>query len=91
MGIALWLACAAVVFFAARSVPYARPASWLTELAVTIISAIVLGCAATALDFGGWKELDWRAGLFVFFGTATFASAHRLVRILLAPAPASIK
>lgn len=90
MGIALWLACAAVVFFAARSVPYARPIAWLAELIVAIVSAIALGAAATALDFGGWKELDWRAGLFVFFGTATMVGTNRFVR-LLAPASASNK
>jgi len=80
MGIALWLGCAIVVFFIARSVPYARPRRWIGELITSLLSALAMGITATALDFGGWNEPDWRAGLFVVFGAAAIIGAVRLIR-----------
>jgi peptidoglycan/LPS O-acetylase OafA/YrhL len=80
MGIALWMACALAVFFALRRVPFGRPASWLPELVTSVISGFLLGILATALDFGGWNEPDWRAALFVLFGSAAIAGAVRLIR-----------
>jgi uncharacterized membrane protein YeaQ/YmgE (transglycosylase-associated protein family) len=77
MGIALWLGCALVVFFVARRVPHGRPAGWFGELAAAIVSALALGVIATALDFGGWNEADWRAPLFVFLGTAAVVGVLR--------------
>jgi hypothetical protein len=84
MGIALWLGCATTVFFVARTVRYARPPRWIGELVTALISSIVMGVIATALDFGGWNELDWRAGLFVFFGTAAILGALRIILLLSA-------
>ena len=81
MGIGLWMLCAAAVFFAIRTVPFGRPIGWIGELAAVIISAFIAGAAATALDFGGWKEPDWRAGLFVLFGSAAIAGAARVFRL----------
>jgi hypothetical protein len=80
MGIALWLGCATVIFFIARSVPYARPRRWIGELFTVFISAMAMGVTATALDFGGWNEPDWRAALFVVFGVAAIVGAVRLIR-----------
>ncbi len=79
MGIALWLGCALAVFFLARTVPFARTARWLVELIAALASAIALGALATALDFGGWNEADWRAGVFVLFGAAAIVGFVRLV------------
>ena len=84
MGIGLWLACALVVFFVARNVPYARPARWIGELITSLVSALAMGVAATALDFGGWNEPDWRAALFVIFGTAAIIGALRIVLMVSA-------
>ena len=81
MGIALWIACAAAVFFAIRNIRFGRPAGWVSELIIVVTSALILGAIATALDFGGWKELDWRAGLFVFFGSSAVAGAVRLLHL----------
>ena len=78
MGIALWLICGVVSFVIARLIPFARRKPW-AELAVTLIVALLLGVLATTLDFGGWNEPDWRAGLFAFFGS--FAAAG-IVRAL---------
>jgi hypothetical protein len=78
MGIALWMACAAAVFFAIRNIKFGRPASGIGELVAVVISALLLGGVATALDFGGWNEPDWRAALFVFFGCVAITGALRL-------------
>ncbi|MEA2417233.1 MAG: hypothetical protein QOI58_3890 [Thermoanaerobaculia bacterium] len=83
MGIALWMTCAAAVFFAIRRVRFARPKGWIGELFTVVIGALVLGSVATALDFGGWNELDWRAGLFVLFGSAALAGAIRFARLAM--------
>lgn len=83
MGIALWMLCAAAVFFAVRKVRFGRPAGWIGELFAVVIGALLLGAIATALDFGGWKELDWRAGLFVLFGSAAVAGAIRFARLAM--------
>ena len=89
MGIALWLGCATMIFFIARSVPYARPRRWIGELVTSLLGALAMGVTATALDFGGGNEPDWRAGLFVVFGTAAIAGALRAIRILRSPTPNS--
>ena len=83
MGIALWMLCAAAVFFAIRFVRFGRPRSWIGELFAVVIGALLLGAMATAFDFGGWKEPDWRAGLFVLFGTAAIAGAIRYGRLAM--------
>jgi len=83
MGIALWTTCAAAVFFAIRRIRFARPMRWIGELFTVVIGAFVLGGVATALDFGGWNEPDWRAGLFVLFGSAAVAGAIRYVRLAM--------
>jgi hypothetical protein len=81
MGIALWIACAGVVFLAIRNIRFGRPTGWIVELIVVTISALILGAIATALDFGGWNELDWRAALFVLLGSAAVAGAIRVLRL----------
>jgi len=81
MGIGLWMLCATAVFLAIRRVPFGRPASWIAELLTAFVSALLLGALATALDFGGWNEPDWRAGLFVLLGTAAITGSVRFVRL----------
>ena len=84
MGIALWLLCGVVSFGIARLIPFARRSPWL-ELAVTVTVALLLGVLATALDFGGWNEPDWRAGLFTFFGSFAAAGSIRVLQSLAKP------
>ncbi|MEA2239937.1 MAG: hypothetical protein QOC81_4661 [Thermoanaerobaculia bacterium] len=81
MGIALWTGCAAVSFLSARAVPFGRPHRWIWELIAALASALVLGLAATALDFGGWNEPDWRAGVFVLFGSAAVIGVMRIASL----------
>lgn len=81
MGVALWIAAGLAAWVLARLIPVARPKSWVVELALSIIAAVLLGFAATAGDFGGLREPDWRAGLFAFFGAFAVAGVFRLVTI----------
>lgn len=81
MGIGLWMLCAVAVFLVIRRIPFGRSPRWIAELFTSIASALLLGALATALDFGGWNEPDWRAGLFVLFGSAAIAGTVRFVRL----------
>ena len=78
MGIALWVVCSVAAFLLARMAPWRRRPAWIGELSVSIASGFLLGALATALDFGGWSEPDWRAGLFVFLGALAAAGLFRL-------------
>ena len=84
VGIALWLVCGVVSFGLARLIPFARRSPW-AELGVTVTVALLLGVLATALDFGGWTEPDWRAGLFTFFGSFAAAGTIRVLQSLAKP------
>jgi hypothetical protein len=79
VGVTFWLGCGFVAFLLARLIPLARR-GWTAELVVTLAAALLLGALATALDFGGWRELDWRAGLFAFFGSFAAAGTLRAVQ-----------
>ena len=80
MGVALWLGSGFAAWILARIVPLRRgPGRW-SELAAAIVTALLLGTLATALDFGGWNEPDWRAGLFALFGAFAAAGAVRAAR-----------
>ena len=80
MGIVLWAADGVFSFVLARLIPTARKRPWLAELAASILVALLLGLIATAMDFGGWSEPDWRAGLFVVFGSFATIGALRAVQ-----------
>ncbi len=84
MGIALWVVSSVVAFLLARMAPWRRRPAWAGELSVSIATGLVLGAAATALDFGGWSEPDWRAALFVVLGA--FAAAG-MIRLTMAALP----
>ena len=79
MGVALWLACGLAAFLIARLIPPGR-SGWITEAVIAIVTGSLLGVVATALDFGGWNEADWRAGLFVVFGSFAAVGALRAVK-----------
>ena len=80
VGIGLWLVSGVVAFLFARIVPLHRPPGRGAELVLAIVTALLLGIVATALDFGGWQEPDWRAGLFVFLGAFALLGTFRAVR-----------
>lgn len=64
MGVVLWIVAALVAFLVARIIPLGRRPSWRLELVAAIAAGALAGVVATALDFGGWGALDWRAAVF---------------------------
>jgi fluoride ion exporter CrcB/FEX len=84
MGIALWLSSSVVAFLLARMLPWHRRRARIGEFLVSILAGLLLGVTATALDFGGWNEPDWRAGLFVLLGALAAAGTFRLT---ISPTP----
>lgn len=79
----MWTASALSAFFVARIIPVGRRSRWIAELGVAIAAAWICGVAATALDFGGWREPDWRAALFALFGGLTALALLRAARLSL--------
>ena len=79
MGLVLWMVCGVAAFLVARIVPPGRPSGWIVEAVVGIVAALALGVLATFLDFGGWREPDWRAGLFIVFGSFAAIGLSRLL------------
>ena len=77
MGAAMWFAAGVASFLVARIVPLRRPKRWVLELVFTLATALALGVVATALDFGGWREPDWRAGVFTLLGSFTVPGLFR--------------
>jgi hypothetical protein len=84
MGAGSWIAAGLAAWCIARIVPAGRTRLWVAELALAVVSASLLGLAATAGDFGGWREPDWRAALFTFFGAFAVLGVFRLVTIFRA-------
>lgn len=54
---------------------------YLRELLVVLMAATVFGAIATALDFGGWRALDWRSSIFVLLGAMIAVGCYRAVRL----------
>jgi hypothetical protein len=77
MGAALWACGGLAAFLVARIVPAGRPRRFVTELTTALITALILGITATALDFGGWKEAEWRAPLLILFGALSAIGGGR--------------
>lgn len=80
VGIALWLGCGLAAFVLARLVPLRRGRAWWGEGLAALFGAGLCGLIATALDFGGTRELDWRAGVFAALGALALAGAARALR-----------
>jgi peptidoglycan/LPS O-acetylase OafA/YrhL len=79
MGIALWLACSVAAFVFARIIPFLRLTQWWPKFVAATLAALAAGFAATALDFGGWNELDWRGGVFAFLCSFAVVALVRLI------------
>jgi hypothetical protein len=71
------------VFAASRAIPPGRPPRYGGELITALLISFGAGLAATALDFGGWNEIDWRAALFVAACAFAALGCHRAVRLAL--------
>jgi hypothetical protein len=80
MGVALWLGGGLAAFLLARIIPLGRPPGRVAELAIATVTALVLGVGATAMDFGGWAEADWRACAFALLGALAAVGLIRASR-----------
>jgi len=47
-----------------------------------MLVSVAAGLVATAFDFGGWNEIDWRAALFVAICALAAIGCVRLVRLM---------
>jgi hypothetical protein len=65
-----------------RLISVGKDQRWPTEVLIAIGTALILGVVATMLDFGGWNELDWRAGIFAGFGALAAIGLLRLWRVM---------
>ena len=77
MGVALWVIAALAAWVLARIIPPRGGRRPVTELLSALGAALLLGVVATALDFGGWNEVDWRAGVFIVLGALAAIGAAR--------------
>jgi uncharacterized membrane protein YeaQ/YmgE (transglycosylase-associated protein family) len=82
MGIVIWLLAGATAFGAAAPMKSGGALRWPIELTIALVAAVVFGLVATALDFGGWNELEWRAAVFCFFGAAIVLGLARIIRLM---------
>jgi hypothetical protein len=81
VGIALWLVGGVAAAAIARFVTAGRSRTWAAEAFAAVATALVCGIVATVLDFGGWKEPDWRAATFAFAAAAAAVGLVRLVTL----------
>ena len=81
VGVVLWAACGIAATIVARIIPVLRQTQWLSDLLLSFFAAILGGLAATALDFGGWNEPDWRAGLFSFACALAVTGWTRVIKL----------
>jgi hypothetical protein len=77
VGVALWGIAGLAAWALARIIPPRGRSRALAELLFAVGAALLLGVVATALDFGGWNEPDWRAGLFTALGALAAIGAVR--------------
>lgn len=80
VGALSWVVAGVVALLLARWIPIGFVRHPVLEATVSLLAAIAFGAAATALDFGGWAEADWRAALFALLGSFGAIGAARLGR-----------
>lgn len=78
----MWVIAGIGAFAVARLIRAGRPRGWLIEGTVALLVALAAGLAATALDFGGWEEPDWRAGAFAFAAALAATGLARAIGLM---------
>jgi uncharacterized membrane protein YeaQ/YmgE (transglycosylase-associated protein family) len=82
MGLVMWVLAGVAAAATARLATPGKKQGWLPEGLAAVATACVFGAVATLLDFGGWKEPDWRAGLFALAGAALVIALIRIRTIM---------
>ncbi|MGZ8868666.1 MAG: GlsB/YeaQ/YmgE family stress response membrane protein [Thermoanaerobaculia bacterium] len=82
MGTGMWVIAGIGAFSVARLIRAGRPAGWVLEASAGVLTASAAGLAATALDFGGWQEPDWRAGAFALAVSLAAIGLTRVARLV---------
>jgi hypothetical protein len=83
VGVVFWLLCGGAVFAASRAIAAGRPERYTGELLLALVASLLAGLMATALDFGGWAEIDWRAGAFVICCVFAAVGGARALQLLV--------
>ena len=83
MGLLTWVLAGVLAFGIARGLRSGGALRWPAEAAVAIAAAVLFGMIATAFDFGGWKELEWRAAAMALAGTSLVLALTRIARLAL--------
>ena len=78
----MWVIAGAGAFALARLCRAGRPGGWVLEASMSLLAAAAAGRAATALEFGGGQEPDWRAGTFAFLVSLGAIGLTRAIRLL---------
>ena len=78
----MWVIAGLGAFAAARLIRAGRPQRWVIEGPLALLVAVAAGLAATALDFGGWEEPDWRAGAFAFAAALAAIGLARAISLV---------
>jgi uncharacterized membrane protein YeaQ/YmgE (transglycosylase-associated protein family) len=78
----MWVIAGLGAIAVARLIRAGRPAGWFLEALVGVLAAAAAGLAATALDFGGWQEPDWRAGAFALAVSLAAIGLTRVARLV---------
>jgi hypothetical protein len=78
----MWAVGGLVAFAFGRILKSGGALAWPAELAIAVGAAIGFGLIASAFDFGGWRELDWRTGVFALAGASLIIALARAVRLM---------
>ena len=79
----MWAVAGLVAFAIGRILPSGSALTWASEALIAVGAAIGFGLIATAFDFGGWRELEWRAGLFALAGASLILALARAARLAI--------
>jgi len=78
----MWVIAGAGAFAISRLIRAGRLGGWGLEASVSLLAATAAGLAATALDFGGLQEPDWRAGTFALLASLGAIGLTRAIRLV---------
>lgn len=81
-GLMSWFAAGATALILGRLLHTARRPGPGLDAVLALAGAVAAGLAATALDFGGWKEADPRAFLFALFSSLALLGIVRALKLL---------